>query len=350
MKGSTVISALNDVKPEYIQEVLQSIENKSAFPTKQRTQKLRYVLIAATVVILLAATAIASKYSHSDFFANWFLSQQHNNGTGLDPVEHAETQNVIVADDEDIRIEAIDAMKSGNRFMVGFLVTLKNLETALYDGGYPTMPGYMFETVQFQDLEQVDYASVSYSYSSDYSEIEDNQFLLVIRYDGAEENQADFYIEFWNVVANDVNVKVRQQVYCSKIWTWKCSFEGNESGGKAYHFDDRISFQGKTIKISEIRASMFGCSIHSMLEDGSWTQREIQELFGEVNSFKILLQDGSVVDSIVSGQTRPVSYDGRQACEFVLTATVEEPLWIDQIESIAFLGHVYSLDHGETKP
>ena len=330
MTGYDIAAALGEVSDGFICEAADWGEHKGGF----RRRRLRRAILALAAALALLTTAALGTAAGRSYLAEWFAS-----GATKPAVWQKRGAGGVVADTEELRIEAVDALRSGHMVSAAFLVTLKNLPSALDDGGYPTLPGYMFENVSWNDGEARRSTTLGHYYADKYPELAENQFLFVTTYANGDDAPGALRVHLQNIGRFDTELGY-VPLY-EGDWEWTFPFSGEDAGGFVLTPGDTFRSGELSYRLEKIRLSALGVEVTCALSGreelkGGLTAEEVLRLF-DAADLSVTLRSGETLALRADGG-ETLSDEGYWNGTVVLTAIYDSPVAVSDVSAVTVFG------------
>lgn len=162
------------------------VEAKAAAPGKRGKWRFLRFTAAAAAVALLATSAIAYTVTGGAFFRDMFLRRAGENQVcaaymDADQLLDLGSESVgTVVENEDLRLELVDAVCSGNTAMVAVRVTAKQLDSFPQEGGEHRNYGFLDVSDSISQGDEAFGTSWSYVFSGEDPTLADNECFLML--------------------------------------------------------------------------------------------------------------------------------------------------------------------------
>lgn len=365
MNELDILSKVNDIisksTPDnfsIIKEEIQKKENEKRYTSKWLSPKwLRVVPITCLLFILGGSVTVAAdKLIGTDFFHLIFLNETTNNTDdqvfmGYDQYKKISSNTFgTVVDTDEISIEVLGAVSTGNAATVILRVTAKQLDSVLINNGIPPQGNYCFNNTTGGSLfDNCQDASYRYYYSVEDEDLQPNQFSILYTVNKKEAIKEKETIELERFGHFSEN---RFTTLYHEIWDISINFNTQADYTKTSYLDNKILVDNKYVTIKQMSITPFSFSFDiegRILEDTEFREilNKLDELMDELTvSFKnSTILDNRVFTHYTMGGR--VDKDGNINQEgmvyFHLTIMFNKPILVDNVEAVYFHGEKYSL-------
>lgn len=339
------LQAINNIDDDILDELLASFDNRksaSEAPAKRRVKWKPALLLAAIIAIMTLGASAAVLTS-----AGWWASKEpHPTDEQLILEAYLSENAGLIAEDDDLRVEAAGSLKDGNSLMIGILVTLKQLDSAVLEDSQFPIPGYFFGSWNLSGLNGDRAFDCSYWDTIPY--LQENQFLFRCTIHGDEPLPDEMTAEFSDIgyIAENGGFSV----YREGTWRWIFHFDHNPDRDRLQpDIPGRITVGQREYEVEAADLSMFGIELTlrptddsafdaraGLLEQGEKMLGELVEAFSDI---EILFKDGTeykiTTPSVWTGiSSDRCSLDGT----FRVSARFASPTPIELIGQIQLLG------------
>jgi hypothetical protein len=367
MNERRILSQINDTLVKITPNNLPTIKEKLMKREKEEMNTVKSLLskgfriaaVACLLVILAGTvTVAANKLTGADFFHMFYPEESSQNADnqvymGLDQYREISSSTVgTVVDTDEIIIEVLGAVATGNVSSVMLRITAKQLDTVLINNGILLQGNYCFNDSTggslFKDFED---ASYRYYYSVEEEDLQPNQFDIlytVIKKETVTEKQ--YTIEFNNFGYFSKNNGF-VTLYNNK-WDILIDFDTEADYTKTINLDKEILIDNKYVTVNQISVTPFSCSIDiqgRILEDSDIVKilHELDELNDELTiqfNDTIIIDKNSFTHSAMGGRA---DKDGTINQEGIVyyhsTIMFNKPILVNNIEAIVFHGEKHNL-------
>lgn len=312
---------------------------------------------AAILIVLLLAGVCSAAYTLSggDFFKQFFVDKA-NNDVGID-YSHMNTEQLnnmasstvgTVVDTDEITINVIGVISSGNTAEIMLKVTAKQLDTVLHDTGIEPLKNYRFNNdlggSLFRNFETV---STRYYYSDEDKSLAPNQFKILYTLIGTDNFKKDQYSielrKFGYFTLGDGAGTHFKSIY-DDCWQFKVAFDSKTDSSKSILVNKQVTFAGYNFIFNSVNVTPLACTISlECNQDRKYLNEYLDEIFmaftkGTDDCF-ITLADGI---TLRSDQFKKSVSGGEEGFTVVLTFNV--PVTVNDIVSLSLFGTEYSLE------
>ena len=337
--------ALSDIDERFIEET-------AAYPPTQTARRpkrlLRILLVAALVLTQLVLGLAAANEIGIPGLERWFLDRATGSEATGSPLASLSANGYHLMEDNDVlKIEAVDALRSGASIRIAFLVTLKTVDSALVDGGMSPLPGWRFEDSFIRNGPERLPTSSGHRYCDQYSSLEKNQFLLILGLDQVPTNADSLAIELNNIVRYDQ--KQGRQLLYEGTWTYVLDSSSFGQSGKTLYPDTHCVIDGFDFTVQRIDLSAFACVIVCQLDEkqlANWCALLTEEsaaFHAAARDMEILNADGKAIPYVLTTGTFSTD-ETRWRGAYTITAEFDVPLVNQHASQIKLFDHWFALD------
>ena len=316
--------------------------------------------LTATAVIVLVAilstSALAVSLIGGDFFRQMFINKAETtkNEYGYMNVDQlrfiAGTTIGTVVDTDELKIEVVDMISSGNMAMVMLRVTAKELESVLLDTGYETLMNYRFgsdiDGSLFKDMDQT---SIRYYYSDDDQTLAKNQFEILYTIVNNHIFKAGAYSvrlkDFGYYISNGTSL-VLEPLHKGK-WEFQVELaDGNEYSHTAL-LQKPVTAGRYNFILEDIRITPMSSTIVFSYDSNDESSAIFKAFSSNVENLNITLADGTILTkddfsySISSGSDGA----GNPTSAIVMNLTFSLPITTKSVREFSIFNETFSISN-----
>ena len=353
MKAEQIINVLGKVDEEYIMEAAPTL-----LPVRRRKNWSAILIAAAATMVMMSTVAFAVsedlRSAAMTFFARFFAEEVQQKPTTY-PALDVETLGAlsgetigIVVDTDELRIEVMDVISSGNDAMVALRITAKQLTTVLRDNGFDEVPLNNFRFGIDSDgslFDKMDSTKDYYIYSDADESLEPNQFYLIwtiTSLNGFDKGPYSIKLGnlgYYNALAPD---------YCGKItvqyagpWTFNLTLGGDNEQNRVIFVNREVEIAGQRYLIERLYLTPLTCTAVI-----SGEQVIDPSLHSAVLTSKLELQSPNGNQIVSENQTFGGGKDSEhQKAIYHMQAWFNAPINVWEISSINILGEEILMVH-----
>ncbi len=309
--------------------------------------KLRYSRIAVIVcsicitVIIGATSALAYTLAGGDFFRCYF-AEKAGSGKGQNYMDVDQLASIAsssigtVVDTNELRIDIMDVLKSGNMMTMGIKVTAKQLDSVLYKTDFPTLQNYRFNDVIGGDMfEHMYCASVQYIYSDSQPSLADNQLIILCILKSYDDILSGSYsVQFSKFGYFTMNTPQFYSLY-DQTWEFQINMDNISDHSKNRYFHQKVQEGEYQFYLENIQITPLTCMINYKYEE-SESKGQFEAFSKGVEDTQILLKDGTVLskDDFSLSWGSGSDGEGNYAPIYIVDITFEVPVNIEEIQSV----------------
>lgn len=336
------LQAINNIDDDILDELLASFDSakNAPGPLGKRRTKWKPALLLAAVIAMMVLTASAAVLTS----AGWWASKEPLPDNVQLLLEDYLSENIgLIAEDDYLKIEAAGSLKDGNSLMIGILVTLKQLDSAVLEGSPFPIPGYFFGAWNLHGLAGD--RSFGCSYADTIPSLQKNQFLFQCTIYADESLPDEITAEFSNIgyIAENGSFTV----YREGPWQWTFHFNHNvDHGGSLAGIPQRIAIGQEEYDVETVDLSIFGIELivrpaddsvfNAQSESLEQMEKMLRELSDAFSDIQILLKDGTEYQIAASSVAPRTSSDGYRGT-FRISAQFPHLTPVDLIRQIQLL-------------
>ncbi len=364
MSELDILSRINDILEKstpdnlpIIKEKIQKRENEKRNASKCLSSKWLKVAAIACLLLVLGGgvTVAADKLLGTDFFRIFSLNQKSHNTDdqvymGLDQYEELSSSTFgTVVDTDELAIEVLGAVSSGNAATVILRVTAKQLDTVLINNGILPQGNYCFNDVTngslFEDYQD---ASYRYYYSLEDEDLKPNQFNLLFT-----------VIKKEAITGKEYTIDLRSFGYFSEgrfatlynnSWDISINFDTQVDYTKTAYLDKTIFLANQYVTIKQMSITPFSCIIEiegKIQEDTEFKSilRKLDELNDELTiSFhnNAILDQRAFTHYVIGDRADKDGNINQEGMAYYhLTIMFDRPILVHNIDAVHFHGEKY---------
>lgn len=365
MNELDIFSKINDILEKstpdnypIIKEKIMKMENEKRNASKWLLSK--WLRAAAVICLLLIAggsvTVAANKLAGKDFFHLFDLdetSEYADDQVFMGDDQYKEISSSTfgtVIDTDEIAIEVLGAVSSGNAAMVILKVTAKQLDTVLINDGILPQGNYCFGYTAngslFDDFQD---ASYRYYYSLEDKELQPNQFKILYTVIKKEAITGKSYTieldQFGHFSGRFVSLY-------NRIWGFTINFDTQADYTKTAYLNKVILVDDKYVTIKQMSITPFSCSIdiQGRIQEDTDFRRILSRLDELNDELKIRFKNNTVLDNhsfTHSGMGSRADKDGNINQEGMvychLAIMFNKPILVNNIDAVYFNGEKYNI-------
>ncbi|MCQ4922057.1 hypothetical protein NE686_03085 [Tissierella carlieri] len=335
---------------------------RTAEQSVSSARRRRLPLTATAVLVLIAilsTSALAVSLVGGDFFRQLFINQVKSTDSVYDYMNVdqlraiAGTTTGTVVDTDELKIEVMDVISSGNMAMVMLRVTAKELQSVIFDTGYETLMNYRFGSDTdgnlFKNMEQI---SIRYYYSDDDPTLENNQFEILYTIINHQVFEAGTYTielkDFGYYVSNGTSL-VLEPLHKGK-WEFEVELADGNEYSHAVLLRQPVTVEGYNIMLEDIRITPMSSTIvfsYNSKDDLSAVYNAFSSNMGNLG---IILSDGTVLTEedfsyvVMSGSDGA----GHPISAIVINLSFNLPISAESIREFSIFNETFSIPNSES--
>lgn len=355
-----IIKAKAKMEPIILPEGFEERNNNliegldSHFTTSKRTLRFPVIhigppTIAALIIIVFTCTAAAATYTlwGGDFFKQLFINKANNdkqndysymNTEQLSDMASSTVGTVV--ETNELTIDVIGVIVSGNTAEIMLRVTAKQLDSVLYDTGIEPLENYRFHDDTSGSLfDNFEMGSTGYYYSDKNRSLAPNQFEILYTMTGSEDfEKGQYTIELTDFGYFDFSREDQFMPLYSGKWKFNVAFDSNLQASKSILVNKEIIVGDYGFTLGSINITPLACTISlSCNEDEAYLNEHIKEIFkafsDESRECSITLADGTVLNN---GQFEAAPSGGAEG--FTLILAFNGPITVNDVVSLSLFG------------
>lgn len=339
MSDANVLKTINNIDDDLLDELLASFGEERESKGRVIRWKTALCVIAAVIAVLTLTAAGSSLFS-----PGWWMSPRAISEENVLLLERYMSKNTgLIAENEQVRIEAAGSVRDGNAAMMGFLVTLKQADSAVIEGSEFPIPGYYFGhcAVRGFGIE----GRWGCFYSDAVAGLQENQFLYRYTLTSDRPIPDEITVELRDIGC--VNEKGAFAAVLEGAWEWTFRY-GDVKKGMQEDLPEAVTVGQHRYVLESAEISMFGIelALKPEVDGGALTEKEfeaerndmLKELLTAFSNVRMVDQDGAEV-------TLPTPSGGAQTSRdspgfdntFRISIRFVQPIPTEQIQSIIML-------------
>lgn len=366
MKEDMKDEILSDLNSKSDNRKFRNMPNKKLYDkgnerTTVSASRRRLPFTATAVIILIAiisTSVLAVSLGGGEFFREMFINLTELNKGVYDYMDtdqlSAISGNTIgtVIDTNELKIEVMDTISSGNMAMVMLRVTAKELESVLFDTGYETLMNYRFGDDSYGSLfEDMDQTSIRYYYSDNENTLAKNQFMVLYTITNHHTFEAGTYL----IELNDFGYYINKDegLVLNPLYNRKWKFEVELANGHEY---SHAALVGGFITAGEYKFILEDIRITPMSSTMVFSYESKDESSDIYNAFvsntdtlKIILTDGTVLSKEDFSYTISSGSDGtgNSISAIVINITFNVPINAKSVREFIIFEETFSIPNKE---
>ena len=366
MNELNILSKINDIlvksTPDHfpiIKEIILKEENKKRNTSKWVLSKWFRVVAVTCLIFIIggSVTVAADKLIGKDFFHLFYLGENSQNTDdqvymGYDQDKEISSSTFgLVVDTDEIAIEVLGAVSTGNAATVILRVTAKQLDSVLINNGILPQGNYCFNDQTggslFDDFQD---ASYRYYYSVEDGELQPNQFNILYT-----------VIKKEVITGKQYTIELNKFGYFSKSgfntlyygkWGVSINFDTQADYTKTIYLDKEIVVDNKYVTIKQMSITPFSCSIDiqgRIPEEADFRSllNKLDKLNDELKiSFNknILLDSNSFTHCAQGGRADEYGNINQEGMVYYhLAIMFNKPILVNNVDTIYFNNEIYDI-------
>jgi hypothetical protein len=314
----------------------------------ERSARHRQLPLAATAVlvfvIIFSTSALAVSLNGGDFFRQLFTNQGESSGGANDYMDVEQLSAIAgttigtVVDTDELKIEVMDVISSGNMAMVMLRVTAKELQSVLFDTGYETLMNYRFESeVDGSLLKNMEQTSIRYYYSDDDPALANNQFGIlytIINHHVFEAGTYSIMLNDFGYYVSDGTSLVLEPLYKGK-WEFEVELTDGSEYSRTVLLRQPVTAGGWDFMLEDIRITPMSCTIICSYDsDDDNFSTDINSFSSIMGNIGVTLTNGTVFTeedfsySVMSGSDGA----GHPVSAFVINLSLNLPISAESVK------------------
>lgn len=295
---------------------------------------------AAVIAALLGGSALAYSLTGGQFFRQLFLKEAGDVSAYMDTDQLLEMGggNVgTVLETEEVRLELLDAVSSGNSAMIAIRVTAKPLTEFSLDGESCRNYGFLKIQDSFTSGDDAFSSSTRYLFRDDDSTLGNNECILLLSYTSREPIPDGAY----SIALYDLGCLDTEEVLIPGQWQLSVDLNDADHYSHTIKPETAYRFGDYTYVLDSVAVTPLSLTLKFSCESDSLDCDEA--LWAQMDRLTIQLEDGTVLDGSQFYQSRTASgADGYWS----MTVGVEfgAPLPANSIRSLGLGDQTVALD------
>lgn len=248
-----------------------------------------------------------------------------------------------VVDTDELTIDVMGVIVSGNTAEIMLRVTANQLNSVLYDTGIEPLKNYRFHDDILGSLfNNMEMGSIGYYYNDKNKSLAPNQFEILYTMIGRGDfNKGQYTIKLNDFGYFDFSREDQFMPLYNASWQFNVAFDPSSDTSKNIFVDKEIMVSDYSFTLDSVNITPLACTIRlSCKEDEAEHINEIFKDFSdESKDCSLTLSDGTTLNS---GQFEAKSSGGAEG--FTLILAFNEPITVDDIVSLSLFGTEYSLN------
>jgi len=330
------------------------VEIEGLSETTVRRRRLPLTATAVLILAIILSTTVLAVSIVGGYFIQLFTNKAESSG-GVYDYMNVEQLSAIsgttigtVIETNEIKIEVMDVISSGNMAMVMLRITAKELQSVLFDTGYETLMNYRFESeIDGSLLKNMEQTSVRYYYSEDDPTLADNQFEIlytIINHNEFEAGTYSIMLENFGYYVSNGTALVMKPLYKDK-WKFKLELTDGSKYSRTFLIRKPVTVNENNFMLENIKITPMSSTI---VLSYNLHNKDVMEAFSsEVGSISVTLSDGTILSEedfsyvIMSGKDgadKPVS-------AFVINISYDLPISAELVKEFYIFGETFSISN-----
>ncbi|MDF2540831.1 MAG: hypothetical protein K0S47_549 [Herbinix sp.] len=368
MNEHNILSQINDTLKEATPDNLQVIkdkiqkieEEKRIVIAKVLTKRMRFALACLIIILAGGVTVFANTMTGGDFFHMFYTKENSQNAEdqvymGLEEYKEISSSTIgIVVDTNEIAIEVLGAVATGNVASVMLRVTAKELDTVLLNNGVLPQGNYCFNDNTggslFEDYEN---ASYRYYYSLEEVDLQPNQFDIlytVARKETITGNQFTIELNKFGYFSKEKGFDVLYDNH----WNVVISFDSIADYTKSFNYNKEVILDNHSFTMKQIAITPFSCSIEleGILPEDSDIGNIVSQLDELNDKLTLYFNEDTILDnnafshSALGGRADKngvLSEEGMVYCHSYIM--FDKPVLVEKITAIVFHDEKFDMNN-----
>ena len=310
---------------------------------------LRYktAVVLLCAILLFGSVTVAAEYiSGGDFFISFFNNKRNNNENIDYSYMNTEQLNEMssstigtVVDTDELTIEIMGVVISGNTAKVMIKVTANDLNSVLYDNGVLPLKNYRFyEEVSSLD-EGLAGGSIDYYYNDRNTSLKHNQFEIMFTFIGNNafgNGKHTIKLNKFGYYSSDLEFKA---IY-NDTWQFEFAFDAETDYSKELYINQITNIDNNEFCLNSIKITPFALTI-SFKAYTEFTNDLYKMYSKEIPEIIIKLKDGTIIGrdqySYTCGADEETNIYGA-VIDFAV------PITVNDVRSINIFGDEYVIE------
>jgi hypothetical protein len=305
------------------------------------------------LIVLLFACGSAAAYTLSggDFFKQFFAEKANKdpkNNYGYMNTEQlkdmASSTVGTVVDTDELAIDVMGVLTSGNTAKIMLRITAKKLDSVLYETGIEPLENYRFHDECSIPFDNFLIGSIGYIYSDKQKNLAPNQFEILFTLIGKESfGKGKYTMKLTDFGYFDFSRDDQFAPLYKRSWQFNIAFDSDSDLSKCIHVGEEAVFGNYSFTINSVNINPLACTISLKCnEDKAYIEKHMDEIYkaysDECGKCSLTLKDGTTLSSGQFEVNPTGSVEG-----FLLFLTFKGPVTVDDVVSLTMLGKDYSL-------
>jgi hypothetical protein len=327
----------------------------------QDSNKMKYLLRSKKAAVCLAmlcitfliggSSALAYTLYGGDFFKLFFTqraaTEKEENYIDVEQLNAiASTTIGTVIDTDQLKIDVMDVLTSGNMMTLVLKVTAKQLDTVLYPTDMPPLQNYRFNNDLGGDIFDHMYCgSIEYIYSDKDTSLADNQFEIyytLTAYDNIIKGDYTLQLSKFGYFTTET-----PQFHSLYDESWNITIRANNTvdNSKTIYVAKEVEANGYYFTFDSILLTPLTCSINYSYPSGGESTERFQAFSEGVENARIILTDGTILtkDDFEITWGSGSDGNGNYAPIYIVTFKLNVPINVDDIKAVETFQSVYEI-------
>jgi len=339
----------NDILIERLDAHMCSSKKTMKFPSFHFKPPAVVILI---VTLLTGVSATAYTLSGGDFFKQFFADKANSskysymNTEQLDNMASSTVGTVV--DTDEITIDVMGVIVSGNTVKIMLKVTANQLDSVLYDTGIEPLMNYRFNDDTSGSLfEDFGMASTSYYYSDKEESLAPNQYEILYTVIGKSTFEKEKYTivlkNFGYFAIGDGPGTDFVSIYDSS-WQFDIGFDSGSDTSKSVFINKQITAGSYRFILKSVNITPLACTVSlECNQDDEYLNEHLSEIYKAFSDGTedccLTLSNGT---KLSNGQFEKSNFGGGEGFTMMLTFNV--PVAVEDVASMSLFGTEYSLE------
>lgn len=317
--------------------------------------------LAATAVIVLVAilstSVLAASFMGGDFFRQMFINKAEMTNNAYDYMNVDQLRSIAgttigtVLDSDELKIEVMDTISSGNMAMVMLRVTAKEMESVIFNTGYETLMNYRFGSDMdgslFEDMNQT---TIGYYYSEDNPILADNQFEILYTVINHHEFVAGTYsikLKDFGYYVNNGTSLVLEPSHKGK-WEFQVELaDGNEYSHTAL-IRKPVTAGGYNFILEDIQLTPMSSTIVFSYDSNDELSSVFKAFSSNVEDLNITLTDGTILTEDDFSYSSGSDGAGNPISAIVINLNFNIPITTESVREFSIFGETFLISNWES--
>ncbi len=311
---------------------------------------------AAILIVLLLAGVCSAAYTLSggNFFKQFFVEKANRDTASNYRYMNTEQLNKMasstvgtVVNTDEITIDVMGVITSGNTTKIMLKVTANKLDSVLYDTGIEPLNNYRFnDDTRGSLFSNFATASIGYIYSNKDKSLASNQFKILYTLIGTDIFKKGQYTlalkNFGYFTSGSGTVTDFVSIY-DKSWQFDIAFDSQSDTSKNVFINKGVTFEGYTFIFNSVKVTPLACTIrlecnqdrHYFNEHSNAISKDFAK---GTDDCSVTLANGTIISG---DQIEKNVFGGEEGYTVVLTFNV--PVTVNDVVSLSLFGTEYAL-------